>query len=177
MKRMTTLAIDMDEVLADVAKKMKKLYEQRFKTMWTAEDVKGKDFRDIIPKEHLTAYMQFLNTPGFFRDLELMQDADRVLKELNQKYELYLVSAAMEFPHSLKDKYDWIMEKLPFISWKQIYLCGVKYIVQTNIMIDDRSRNFKYFQGRKLLYTAHHNILEEKYERVNNWHEVAEKLL
>lgn len=174
---MKTLAVDMDEVLADVAPKLEKEYHVRFGNSWTKDDIYGKDLREIIPAEHLEEYIRILNEPGFFRHLELMKDADKVLKELNQKYELYLVSAAMEFPNSLKDKYDWIMEKLPFISWRQIYLCGVKYIVQTDIIIDDRSRNFKHFLGRKLLYTAHHNLLEKDYERVNNWQEVAEKLL
>ncbi len=174
---MKTLAVDMDEVLADVAKKMETWCKYHFQKTWTEEELRGQDFRTLIPKEQLSLYIDYLNQPGFFRDLELMPDADRVLKELNKKYDVYLVSAAMEFPNSLKDKYDWIMEKLPFISWKQIYLCGVKYLVQPDIMIDDRSRNFKYLQGRKILYTAHHNLLEDTYERVNNWQEVAEKLL
>ncbi len=172
-----TLAVDMDEVLADVAKKMQTWYKHDHQKVWTEEELRGMDLRTLIPKEHLSRYIQYLNQPGFFRDLELMEDADKVLEELNRKYEVYLVSAAMEFPNSLKDKYDWIMEKLPFISWKQICLCGVKYVIQTDIMIDDRTRNFKFFKGRKILFSAHHNLLEEGYERVNNWQEVAQKLL
>jgi len=174
---MKTIAVDMDEVLADVSKKIQKVYSEKYEKSWNEADLRGKDMREVIPAERLTKYLQLLNEPGFFRDLELMEDADKVLKELNDRYEVYLVSAAMEFPHSLKDKYDWVMEKLPFISWRQIHLCGVKYIVQTDIMIDDRSRNFKYFKGRKLLYTAHHNLGEKHYERVNNWQEIAAKLL
>ncbi len=174
---MKTLAVDMDEVLADVAKKLKSVYHDKYGDTWTAEEIEGRDLREAIPVERLPVFYQFLNEPGFFRDLELMTDADKVLKELNRKYELYLVSAAMEFPNSLKDKFDWIEEKLPFISWQQIHLCGLKYIIQTDIMIDDRSRNFRYFKGRKILYTANHNLFETAYERVNNWQDVAEKLL
>ncbi len=88
-----------------------------------------------------------------------------------------MVSAALEFPNSLKDKFDWISKNLPFITWRQICLCGNKSIVQTDIMIDDRTRNFSHFQGRKILYTQHHNIYEEHYERVTNWKEIEEKLL
>ncbi len=174
---METLAVDMDEVLADVAKKLKMIYQRKYGQTWMDDEIKGRDLKEAIPVEHLSVFYQFLNEPGFFRDLELMKDADKVLKDLNGKYELYLVSAAMEFPNSLKDKFDWISEKLPFISWQQIHLCGLKYIIQTDIMIDDRSRNFKYFKGRKILYTANHNLFETAYERVNNWQEIAEKLL
>jgi 5'(3')-deoxyribonucleotidase len=45
-------------------------------------------------------------------------------------------------------------------------------------MIDDRTRNFTHLKDAKTyLYTAHHNVAETAYERVNNWKEVAEKLL
>ncbi len=174
---MKTIAIDMDEVLADTAHKLKKIYTEEYGKSWSEEDMRGKDVRKILPPEFLEKYVEILNKPGFFRDLELFTDADKVVEELNKKYEVYIVSAAMEFPNSLKDKYEWIKENFPFISWRQIHLCGLKYIVQTDVMIDDRTRNFKFFKGRKLLYTAYHNVNEEGYERVNNWQEIAEKLL
>ncbi len=174
---MKTIAVDLDEVLADTGKKLKNLYAAEYGKTWEDEELEGNDMREIIPKELLDKYLQILNEPGFFRDLEIMENAQSVMEQLNKKYEVYIVSAAMEFPNSLKDKYEWVMEYLPFISWKQIHLCGLKYIVQTDIMIDDRARNFKYLNGRKLLYTAHHNLKETDYERVNNWQEVAEKLL
>ncbi len=44
-------------------------------------------------------------------------------------------------------------------------------------MIDDRTKNFTRFNGRKLLFTSPHNVMLTEYERVNNWKEVAEKLL
>jgi 5'(3')-deoxyribonucleotidase len=50
-------------------------------------------------------------------------------------------------------------------------------IVNVDIIIDDRIKNFKDFEGRKLLFSSPHNLLLTDYERVNNWKEVAEKLL
>jgi 5'(3')-deoxyribonucleotidase len=44
-------------------------------------------------------------------------------------------------------------------------------------MIDDRIKNFVTFKGRSLLYTSPHNLLVDGFERVNNWQEVAAKLL
>lgn len=174
---MPTLAIDMDEVLADSAKKLKDWYYRDYGKVFSEEEIKGKDLKQAVIPEHFSVFHQYCNTPGFFRDLELMPDARAVLEKLNKQYEVFLVSAAVEFPNSLKDKYDWIQDNLPFITWKQICLCGSKSIIQTDIMIDDRSRNFKNFKGRKILYAAHHNIFETGYERVGNWKEIAEKLL
>jgi 5'(3')-deoxyribonucleotidase len=89
---------------------------------------------------------------------------------------VFIVSAATEFPNSLEDKQAWLGDHFPFISWTNIMFCGHK-IVNTDIMIDDRTKNFTRFNGRKLLFTSPHNVKLTEYERVNNWKEVAEKLL
>jgi 5'(3')-deoxyribonucleotidase len=99
-----------------------------------------------------------------------------VMKELQKKYEVFIVSAAMEFPNSLQDKYEWLADHFPFIGWQHILFCGHK-IVKTDIMIDDRIKNFVDFEGRKLLFSSPHNMLLTDYERVNTWKEVAGKLL
>lgn len=174
---MQTIAIDMDEVITDTAAKLRAWYFRDYGKTFTEEEIRGIDLKQAIPPEHFAAFRGYLQMPGFFRDLDPMPGAVEVLEEIHARYELYLVSAATEFPYSLKDKFDWIMERLPFVGWEQVCLCGSKRIVQTDIMIDDRPRNFRYFQGRKILYTAHHNLGEDRYERVDNWEEIAGKLL
>ena len=174
---MQTIAVDMDEVITDTVAKLKAWYFRDYGKYYHDDELLGRELRHAIPAEHLPAYQGYLNTPGFFRDLEPMEGSVEVLRRLNDRYELYLVSAAMEFPYSLKDKLDWALERLPFLTWKQVCLCGSKHIVQTDIMLDDRPRNFTRFQGRKILYSATHNAGETRYERVDNWAQVAEKLL
>ena len=95
---------------------------------------------------------------------------------MQEKHEVYIVSAAMEFPKSLEDKYEWLAEHFPFISWKNIMFCGEK-IVSTDVMIDDRAKNFIGFAGRPLLFTSPHNLLLTEYERVDNWQQVLDKLM
>jgi 5'(3')-deoxyribonucleotidase len=174
---MQTLSVDMDEVITDTAKKLKNCYCRDFEFVFNDEDLLGKDLKMVVPPENFSRFHEYLNAPGFFGDLEIMPDAQNVLEKLNEKYELFIVSAALEFPNSLLDKFNWIEKNLPFISWKQICLCGTKSIIQTDIMIDDRTRNFSHFEGRKILYSCHHNIFEKDYERVSNWKEIESKLL
>ncbi len=174
---MLTLSVDMDEVITDTAKKLKDWYSNEYGIIFNKEELIGKDLKHLVKPEHISKFHEYLNAPGFFGDLEIMPDAKNILQELNEKYDMFIVSAALEFPNSLKDKFDWISQHLPFITWRQICLCGNKSIVQTDIMIDDRTRNFSHFQGRKILYTQHHNINEEDYERVSNWKEIEAKLL
>ncbi|MGB6153734.1 MAG: 5'(3')-deoxyribonucleotidase, partial [Pricia sp.] len=114
---------------------------------------------------------------GFFRDLNPIADSQTVLKKLNEKYEVYIASAAMQFPNSLEEKSEWLDEHFPFIPWRRRILCGDKHILKGDILIDDRSYNLEEFEGRPLLFTSPHNIHTTGIERVNDWKEVAAKLL
>jgi 5'(3')-deoxyribonucleotidase len=170
------IAIDMDEVMADTIDKFIELYKREHNTVIRLDEMTGKEFNELLPEEIKQTLRHYINQPGFFRDLKVMPGSQEVVKALCEKYDVYIVSAAMEFPNSLIDKHDWLLEHFPFISWKNIIFCGHK-IVDVQIMIDDRIRNFAGFNGRKLLFSSPHNFLITEYERVNTWTEVADKLL
>jgi 5'(3')-deoxyribonucleotidase len=170
------LAIDMDEVIADTIEKFIILYRQNHQLEISLEAMHGKEFYELLPLELLNTGRKYINEPGFFRDIPVMPGSQQVVKELCEKYDVYIVSAAMEFPNSLIDKYHWLAEHFPFINWTNIVFCGHK-IVNVDIFIDDRTRNFAGFNGRTLLYSSPHNLELTAYERVNNWDEVAVKLL
>jgi len=170
------IAIDMDEVIADTIDKFIELYKREHDTVIRLDQMDGKEFNELLPEEIKQTLKHYIHQPGFFRDIKVMPGSQEVVKELCDKYDVYIVSAAMEFPNSLIDKHDWLAEHFPFISWKNIIFCGNK-IVDVQIMIDDRIRNFAGFKGRPLLYSSPHNLLITEYERVNTWAEVAGKLL
>ena len=136
----------------------------------------GNEIYQQVPERAKDKWFHYINEKGFFRDLPVMDQSQEVMQALQNHYDVYIVSAALEFRNSLTDKYDWLEEHFPFIPWTNIIFCGDK-IIDADILIDDRSRNFTLFQGRKLLFTSPHNLLITEYERVNNWQEVAEKLL
>src|SRR6201996_1990279 len=176
MNRKQRIAIDMDEVMADTIDKFITLYKREHNLEVLLENMHGKEFAMMLPQELIGTNRKYVNEPGFFRDIPVMPDSQRVIKELNEKYEVFVVSAAMEFRNSLIDKLDWLGEHFPFIAWQHIMFCGLK-IVNVDIFIDDRSRNFAEFEGRALLYSSPHNLEINEFERVNNWQEVADKLL
>lgn len=175
-ERKPRIAIDMDEVIADPISKFIKLYNRDFGVPLDLKIHPGNEVYQHVPEHAKMKLWEYINEKGFFRDLDVMPDSVEVIKALQDKYEVFIVSAAMEFPNSLQDKYEWLADHFPFISWQNIIFCGLK-IVNVDIIIDDRIKNFKDFNGRKLLYSSPHNLLLTDYERVNNWKEVAEKLL
>lgn len=163
------IAIDMDQVMADVVAKYLDLFEQKMGRRPLEEEYQGKKVYDLKGGEWLRSC---LFEKGFFADLPVMEGSQKIIKTLMVDYEVFIVTAATEFRNSLADKVDWLAEYFPFIHWKNIVLCGDKSVIRADYMIDDHVFNLKTFQGKGLLFTASHNIYETDYTRVNNWEEV-----
>ena len=111
-----TIAIDMDEVIADALGKLIRLYERDYHDPVDMERLQGHLLEEIIHPEHKHVIREYLFERDFFQDLEVMPDSQAVIFELSQHYDLYIVSAAMEFPDSLKHKYQWLREHFSFLS-------------------------------------------------------------
>ena len=173
---MRRIAVDMDEVLADPLKKFIQLYHRDYGVALDLVIEPGREIHQQVPEEINHKWYDYINEPGFFRDLEVIPRAVEAMKKLQTKYDVYVVSAATEFRNSLIDKFDWMEEHFPFIGWENLVFCGKK-IVDVDIMIDDRIKNFVDFEGRPLLFSSPHNMLITQYERVNNWEEVLKKLM
>jgi len=171
------IAIDMDDVLANSAMKALDFFHKEHGFGPSHEDIHGKDLHEAVSPEYSAKIVSYFFQKGFLRDVPLLPDCQEVVKKLYEKHEVFIVSAAMEMPYSLEDKFFWLEEHFPFISWKRIVFCGDKKIIHADILIDDRARNFEFFTGRPLLFTAHHNLKETRYERVNSWKEVERLLL
>lgn len=164
----------MDGVLADVYSQFISFEEKESGIRLSIDSLLGKEEYEAFKNGR-----KHVNSPDFFRLAPLMDGAVEILKALNEKYDLFIVSAAMEFPNSLIEKYGWLAEHFPFITWKQIVFCGSKTIVQGDIMIDDHYKNLDYFNGRRILFTQPHNYGHDNrgHTRVNSWTDIAALLL
>ena len=171
---MERLAVDMDGVLADVYEQFFGYDEKDFGKRRPIEDVIGVEERKAFP--HINEYVY---AKGFFRTAPVVKDSVEVLTALNKTYELFIVSAAMEFPQSLPEKLEWLNEHFNFLSWQQIVFCGSKKVIDADIMIDDHFKNLDLFKGTSLLFTQPHNQLKNvgRHKRVDSWKEIASILL
>ena len=171
------IIIDMDEVIADTMGGMISWYKGEHGRDINFEDAIGGSWLRIFPLEHHSLIKERLYSLGFFRSVPVMENSIEVLREMNQRYEVFIVSAAMEFPNSLKDKLEWLLEHFPFLTWKQLVLCGDKRLISGDYMIDDHVRNLEHFNGKKYLFTSPHNRDITGYDRLNDWQEVAKTFL
>lgn len=170
-----SIAIDMDGVLADVEAHFLSWYKRDYNITMTKEDLHGKSEEEAFPERGIIK--KFASSPGFFLTVPVMHGAIKAVESLNEKYNVYVVSAAMEFPQSLTEKKQWLENNFPSISWKNIIFCGNKSIINTDYMIDDHIKNLDFFGGETIMFNAFHNVKYDHHTRVNGWEEVTDLLL
>lgn len=172
-----TLFVDMDEVIADTYNAHIERYNRDFNENLTEAMCMGREVWQCVPEDRQESVHKHASLDGFFTDLVPIKDSQAVLKELSQKYEVYIASAAMQYPKSLIEKYHWLDTHFPFIHWKKRILCGDKHILHGDILIDDRTFNLETFKGRSIMFTSPHNINTNGFERADSWLQLADKLL
>jgi len=175
--RRVRIAIDMDEVIADSLSKHLRVYNQAFGAHLTRGDLDGRSLEEAVPSSHARATDQLVLEPGFFADLDEIEGSPEVVRQLAQRYEVFIASAAMEVPTSFADKYAWLRERFPFIPPSHIVFCGDKAVLDVDYLIDDTCRHFERFRGTPILFSAPHNRGEGRFRRVESWEEVAKMFL
>jgi len=115
------LIVDMDGVLADIYEQLIKVEFEETGTKINRKDTLGKTEIEAFPN-----CLKHVRQKGFFRNSPVMPFAINVLKKLNEHYEVFIVSSATEYPNSLEEKYYWLEEYFPFISWKHWSYVGLK---------------------------------------------------
>ncbi len=172
-----TIFVDMDDVLADTYGKHIELYNKEHKQELSLAHIKSGEVWHNVPEMHQKSILQHAYQEGFFRNLEPIKDAIQVMEALYNKHEVYIATAATQFPNSLKEKSDWLDQYMPFITWQHRIMCGHKFILKGDLLIDDRTYNLENFDGDTLLFNSPHNINDTGYTRVSSWLEIAERLL
>ncbi|MBU5361505.1 5'-3'-deoxyribonucleotidase [Enterococcus raffinosus] len=169
---MVRIAIDMDEVIADFTAKLLRLYNEKYEASYTKADLEGINLRDVRP-EHAEAIRAMIREEDYFSDLPVIEGAQEALKKLSEKHELFITTAAMDFPTSFNAKYEWLQEHFPFIPDTHYVFCGDKSIISADYLIDDHSRHLKSFKGQGILFAAHHNANESYELKMDNWAEIS----
>ncbi len=199
-----TIAVDMDEVIADALGEHLTRYNRDFATATqaaiTLDGLRGRRLWQVAPADRHPIIDSYLREVDFFRVLRVMPDAQRVLERLQTRYEVFIASAAMEVPTSFAAKYAWLAEHFPFIPTSHIVFCGNKSILRADYLIDDNPRQLRLFedsaarefrnhlsgdaQGKEsepvregILYTSPANIHITGYRRVDNWQAVEHLFL
>lgn len=174
---MKRICVDMDEVIADAVSEHLLRYNRDHDEKITKADLKGKWLWDVVSLDRHPALESYLRSDDFFEVLDVMPDAQRVLRALQAKYEVFIASAAMEVPTSFMAKFRWLAKHFPFIPPSHIVFCGDKSILKADYLIDDNPRQLRLFAGEGILFSSPHNAGVTEFRRVKDWGEVEEMFL
>jgi 5'(3')-deoxyribonucleotidase len=166
------ICVDMDEVMADALSEHLLRYNRDHDEQITKEDLHGKWLWDVVSTDRHPMLDMYLRSEDFFAVLDVMPESQRVMKALQQKYEVFIATAAMEVPTSFAAKYHWLERHFPFIPASHIVYCGDKGILRADYLIDDNPRQLRRFSGEGILYSAQHNLNVTGFPRVKDWLEV-----
>ncbi len=180
-----TLMIDMDDVIVQGG--FLKLINEYLKTNYTEDDFKDFYMQDILPDKK--AFFAWFKEKNVYDYCYILPNAKEVIKELNQKYDVYIGTSYIyrdipnECGYILEQKYKFLLKEFPFITTDKYIFITNKSLLQMDIKIDDRIDNLTNAK-RKILFSAYHNIdisdkeLEVKgIERAKNWLDIRNKLL
>jgi len=166
------IAIDMDETIADALGKHIVLYNEAFGAAIHRDHLDGTGLHGAIPLEHHAATDAMIHSGSFFADLDVIPESQSVIHDLQEKFEVFITSSAMEVPSSFADKFAWLGRHFPFIPSTHLVFCGDKSILAADYLIDDSPRHFTHFRGEGILFSAPHNRRVRGFRRVESWQDV-----
>ena len=138
--------------------------------------------------DRINEFWKYMSNNNFYGDCPLIEGCYEALEILNKKYELYIVTAYLYDSEpdisgdNLKNKYDYLKKRLPFISPKQYIFISDKTLIHFDVGVDDKMNNLLNCD-KKYLMNAWHNknisnnkLSEEGIVRVSTWKEILELL-
>lgn len=182
------LMLDLDDVICEGG--FQYLVNKFTKQNYTLEDFKNYKMQDMIPENQKKEWVEFFSKNNMYDKASFIENAYDSIKILNEKYNVYILSAYLldEGPHVtggiLNNKYNWLIENLPFIPPQNLVFANDKSIIKCDIRIDDKFSNLFGEAETKILFTAYHNkkLTNEDLEvhgaiRANDWNEVLNILM
>ncbi|APZ50019.1 hypothetical protein BW721_10490 [Jeotgalibaca sp. PTS2502] len=178
MGKRLSIAIDMDDVLCQTTERLIERFNAHFQQQLSADDLGHMMKKSELPKEMIQFVLGEFNQPGFARKLEVKENAVEVVRALNDQYDVYIATAAMEVPGTFTDKFHWLEDHFPFLDPHYFIFCGNKEVVRADYLIDDTVKQLHQFKGTGILYTAHFNRgLETPFKRVDQWSDVYDHFI
>jgi 5'(3')-deoxyribonucleotidase len=165
------ICIDIDGVLANLISPWIEKYNIEYNDNLKVSDIDVWDWHVKTKKECGEKIYRML-TPDLFENLPVIEYSQDVVERLNKKYEVFIVTAARN-ANMVSPKARWMKKNFPFIKREKIVYAVDKSICRANFLLDDAPHNLDGFIGTPLLFDAPHNQDETRFERMNNWNEVA----
>lgn len=186
---MKKLMIDLDETICTGG--YLQAVNEYLKTNYKEEDIDSYYVEDVMDDEEKERFLDyFYKNVNIYKTIALIPDSLRVIEKLAKHYDIYIATAFVD-KRRVKEsgvmamqKYQWILENMPYIDPRKIILTGSKNLVMCDVKIDDKVSNLKGFGELKLLLDQPHNqkysyeeLEKRRIRRVYNWNQIYSILM
>lgn len=148
------ILVDLDDTVNDFSNTFWSVYNEQFKENLDSSTVNEWNLQKFV-RPGVDAY-ELLKHPGLFRKLPLKEYAYDFMKHINDKYNVYIVTDSPsgtsdceikdgQFSNPADDKRRWVAEYLPFFPQDRIIMCSHKWMIEGDILVDDKPATFEKF--------------------------------
>jgi 5'(3')-deoxyribonucleotidase len=167
----------MDEVLADTLTAQIAWFHEHYGYNLSKSMLAGRHLAAMVDAGHFERHEACLGEGDFFADLPVMPGSQNAVEEIARHHDVFVASAATEYPRSCACKFSWSRRYFPMIPPERIVFCGDKSILAADILVDDNCRHFRRFAGRGMLFSAPHNLEATGWPRLRDWDDARAVLL
>lgn len=178
------IMVDMDDVITTGG--FLHLVNEYLKADYKEDDFESFYMQDVVPDKD--EFFKWFKTYNMYDFCTLTPDVYEVLEELNKNYEIFIGTSYMirdlkDSSFLLPQKYEYLINKFPFLNPNNFIFLGNKSVLNCDIKIDDRIDNLDGAKT-KILFTAFHNknisneeLKKQGIKRADNWKEIENMLL
>lgn len=167
------IGFDMDDVICDANGALIAWANDRFGLALTPDQ----DAWLSLEPAQQAEMKAMLDEGSIFSDFQPKPGAVETLRDICQRHDVFIITAAMEHPGCLAPKLDWVARHLPFFDPLKLVFCGDKSIAQVDYLVDDSPRHFERLTGTGIVFTAPKNLSENRYRRANDWGDIRRMFL
>lgn len=168
-----TVAIDQDQVLADL---LKGWIDINNRICGDTLDYKDIDEWDVskFTKNGKGVY-KVLSDPSIYDNVPVIPHSVEAVGKMQEVgYDVFVVTSANNNPVLIDAKLRWLGKHFSMIPKKNIIFCDRKGFINMDYLIDDKPENLKDYNirnpsGTPILFHANHNKDDKRYLRATSW--------
>lgn len=170
---MVTFLVDIDVVCNDLWSPLLVEINDKFNTSYNVDHIVSWNTEDNFPTNVVSWLHKKVTGPGFFKNIPVRKNCYNLLKDMNSRYKVNLVTAhPNRFWKSTcyyDDKMEWVSNKFDFLKPTQVLFVSTKNDVCGDVLIDDAPFNITDFDRITIAFDQPYNRKTYSTFRASNW--------
>jgi len=145
------------------------------------------NIQNFIDENDMKDFFKFFQSNNTYKGAKPLPGAIKGVEKLCKHHNVFIVTASTrtrEHAREFLDKFNWMLDHMPFFDPKKIIMSNDKSIINADIIVDDRIRHLTENYKTKILFTAYHNTNIKQTEldkigaiRISNWENLINNLI